>query len=102
MSMIRWLANVWRRSWKRTRRPWRSRPEATAARRDGSPTQHPLRDVVVQERGATRGCEHVIGPAGETGAAFVLAQNREVAAGGASTTWIYAPHGFTRRREPHR
>jgi hypothetical protein len=26
---------------------------------DGGPMQHPLRDVVVQERAAVRGCEHI-------------------------------------------
>jgi hypothetical protein len=70
--MIRWLAKVWRRPWK----------------------QHALGDVVVQEGGAARGCEHVIGVAGETGAAFVLAENRgelgeerDLSDGGARLWW---------------
>ena len=43
---------------------------------DGRPTQHSFRDVVVQERGATRGCEDVIGAAGKTRAVFVLPEDR--------------------------
>ncbi len=87
--MIRWLAKVWRRSWKRSRRPSRRVPRLRLR-----PTQDPLRDVVVQERGAARGCEHVIAAAGEPGAAFVLAQHRgelgeerDLADGGARLRW---------------
>src|SRR6266403_1045677 len=36
MSMIRWLAKVWRRSWKRTRRPGRSSRASATARRSSA------------------------------------------------------------------
>ena len=65
----------------------------------GGATKHPLGDVVVQERGATRGCEYIIGAARETGAAFVLAENRgelgekrDLADGGARL-WLDAVRG---------
>jgi hypothetical protein len=86
--MIRWLAKVWRRSWKRTRRPGLSSPAPAAA------VEHPLGDVVVQKRRAVAGREHVIGSARETGPAFVLAEDggelgeeRDLADGGARLRW---------------
>ena len=48
---------------------------AIESRSGGGSTQYPLRDVVVQERGAVRGCEDVIGAAGETRAALGLSKN---------------------------
>lgn len=41
--MIRWPATVWRKSWKRTRRPGRIEPRV-----DSRPAKHALGNVVVE------------------------------------------------------
>jgi hypothetical protein len=46
------------------------------SRAGGGAAQHSLGDVVVEKRRAVAGREHVIGTAGEAGAAFVLAEDR--------------------------
>jgi hypothetical protein len=69
-------------------------PVAIETRVDGRPTQYPLRHVVVQERRAMGGGEHVIEVAVEAGAAFVLTENRcelgeerDLTDGGARLRW---------------
>jgi hypothetical protein len=43
---------------------------------DGGASEHPLGDVVVQERRAVRGREHVVRFGSEAGVSFVLLENR--------------------------
>src|ERR1700720_3155008 len=70
-SMIRWLAKVWRRSWKSD-----PPPTLVEARAEGRAPEHPLGDVVVQERRPPAGREHVVGAGAETRALLVAPQDR--------------------------
>jgi hypothetical protein len=65
-------------------------PVAIEAGVDCRASQDSFRDVVMQERAATRGCEHVVGAVGEAGGVLVLTENggelgeeRDLAHGGA-------------------
>jgi hypothetical protein len=77
-----------------------TQPPAVAieTRVDGRPAQYPLRDVVVQERRAMGGCEHVVAATVEAGAAFVLTEN----GGELGEERDLPPGGARLRRDPVR